>query len=97
MIVAAKHDPDEPGDRHAVAGCLPLDNGEVLEQSLALAWRHLLDSGDHLQRRREANSGNVRFCLDQVAISVERYAAPPRPFLQQVLDDGWVQIGHNVL
>ena len=47
--------------------------------------------------RREINPGNVRCCLNQVAISVDRYAAPLCRFLQQALDSGGVQIGHGVL
>ena len=41
-----EHDPDEPADRHAEARCLLLDNGELLEQGIALARRQLLENGD---------------------------------------------------
>ena len=39
-VVAAEYDPDESADRHAVARCRLLDNGELLEEGAALARRH---------------------------------------------------------
>ena len=91
-----EHDRDEPADRHAEARCLLFDNGELFEQRIALARGNF--SKTAITCRAVAKE-SVRdpLSLNEAAISVDRYATPQRPFLQQFLDGGGVQIGHYVL